>query len=197
MSLSATDSMVSAAVESCLICDVEKIRLIEPPDHQQKVTLFVVSSMLDFRWIEEKVTKYRESKTPTVESIHAIHYSRRLELFETVYKVFALPMEVRHVRSRVRIFLWFQTTLTSWLYTLTMNHMKKHRKEYRHFLAEMGPAVFKRTLLNHRNAITPGWKRVGKVSIDNTKARESILEGEMAKNVSFSLHNSFCSNKEP
>ena len=32
---------------------------------------------------EENVTKYRESKTPTVESIHAIDYSRRLELFET------------------------------------------------------------------------------------------------------------------
>ena len=151
--------------------------------------------MLALRWIEENVTKYRESKTPTVESIHAIHYSRKLELFETAYKVFAVPMEVRHVS--VRIFSWFRATLTSWLYTLTKNHMKKNRKEYRHFLAEMGPAAFKRTLLTHRNAITPGWKRVGKVSIDNTKARESILEEELAKNVSFSLHNSFCSNREP
>ena len=43
----------------CLICDVEKFRSIGLPDHQQKVTLFVVSSMLALRWIEEKVTKYR------------------------------------------------------------------------------------------------------------------------------------------
>ena len=57
----------------------------------------MVISMLAVRWIEENVTKYRESKTPTVESIDAIDYSRRLELFETACKVFAVPMEVRHV----------------------------------------------------------------------------------------------------
>ena len=66
-------------------------------NHQQKVTLFAVSSMLALRWIEEKVTKYRESRAPTVESIHAIDYSRRLELFKTACKVVAVPIEVRHV----------------------------------------------------------------------------------------------------
>ena len=74
--------------------------------------------------------------------------------------------------------------------------MKKHQKEYRHFLAEIGPEAFKRPLLTHRNAITTGWKRVGRVSRDNTKARESILEEDLAKNVSLSLHNSFCLNRE-
>ena len=74
--------------------------------------------------------------------------------------------------------------------------MKKHQKEYRQFLAEIGPEVFKRPLLIHRNAITTGWKRVGRVSRDNTKARESILEEDLAKNVSLSLHNSFCLNRE-
>ena len=55
--------------------------------------------------------------------------------------------------------------------------MKKHSKEYRQFLAEIGPEAFKRPLLSHRNAITTGWKRVGRVSRDNTKARESIFIG--------------------
>ena len=55
---------------------------------------------------------------------------------------------------------------------------------------------FQRPLLTHRNAITTGWKRVGKMSRDNTKARESILEEDLAKNVSLSLHNSFCLNRE-
>ena len=41
-----------------------------------------------------------------------------------------------------------------------------------------------------------GWKRVGMVSRINTKARESILEEDLAKNVSLSLHNSFCLNGE-
>ena len=34
------------------------------------------------------------------------------------------------------------------------------------------------------------------MSRDNTKARESILEEDLAKNVNLSLHNTFCLNKE-
>ena len=56
--------------------------------------------------------------------------------------------------------------------------------------------AFKGPLLTHCNAITTGWKRVGGVSRDNTKARESILEEDLAKNVSLSLHYSFCLNRE-
>ena len=74
--------------------------------------------------------------------------------------------------------------------------MKKYQKEYRQFLAEIGPEAFKRPLLTYRNAITTGWKRVGRVSRNNTKARESILEEDLAKNKSLSLHNSFCLNRE-
>ena len=162
----------------------------------QKVTLLVVSTMLALRWIEENITKYREATTPTAESIYAIDYSRRLELFETACKLFAIPTEVRHVWSRLRYFPWFRATLTSWLYMTTKDHMRKHQKEYRQFQAEIGPEAFKRPLLTHRNAITTGWKRVGKMSRDNTKARESILEEDLAKNVSLSLHNSFCLNRE-
>ena len=164
--------------------DVEEIRSIGLPDHRQKATLLVVSTMLALRWIEENITKYREATKPTAESIYAIDYSRRLELFETACKVFAIPTEVRHVWSRLRYFPWFRATLTSWLYMTTKDHMRKHQKEYRQFQAEIGPEAFKRPLLTHRNAITTGWKRVGKMSRDNTKARESILEEDLAKNVS-------------
>ena len=180
----------------CLIWDVEEIRSLGLPDHQQKQTLLVVSTMLALRWIEENVTKYRETKTPTAESIYAIDYSRRLELFETACKVFAIPMEVRHIWSRLRFFLWFRATLTSWLYMVTKDHMRKYQKEYRQFQAEIGPEAFKRPLLTHQNAIKTGWKRVGRVSRNNTKARESILEEDLEKNVSLSLHNSFCLNRE-
>ena len=176
----------------CLIWDVEEVRSIGLPDHQQKVTLLVVSSMLALRWMEENVTTYREWKAPTAESIHAIDYSRRLELFETACKVFAIPMEVRHVWSRIRFLPWFRATLTSWLYAVTEDHMEKHQEEYRQFQAEIGPEAFKRPLLTHRNAITTGWKRVSRVSRDNTKAREAILEEDLANQ----LHNSFCLNRE-
>ena len=180
----------------CLVWNVEESRSIGLPDHRQKVTLLVVSTMLALRWIEENVRKYRETKTPTEESIYAIDYSRRLELFETACKVFAISMEVRHVWSRLRFFPWFRATLTSWLYIVTKDHMRKYQKDYRQIQAEIGLEAFKRPLLTHRNAITTGWKRVGRVSRNNTKARELILEEDLAKNVSLSLHNSFCLNRE-
>ena len=99
MTLSGTDMTVRYPEHSnlCLKWDVEENRSIVLPDHQQKVTLFVVSSMLALRWTEENVTKYRESTAPTAESIHVIEYNRRLELFETACKVFYIPMEARHV----------------------------------------------------------------------------------------------------
>ena len=180
----------------CLIWDVEEIRSLALPEHQQKLTILVVSTMLALRWMEENIANYRESKTPTAESIHAIDYSRRLELFETACKVFAIPMEVRRVWSRLRFFPWFRATLTSWLYVATKDHMRRHQKKYRQLQAEIGPDAFKRPLLTHRNAITMGWKRVGRVSRDNTRARESILEEDLVKNVSLSLQNSFCLNRE-
>ena len=68
--------------------------------------------------------------------------------------------------------------------------------KYSLFLAEIGPEALNRPLLTHRNAITTGWKRVSRLSRDNTKARESILEEGLAKNFSLSLHNSFCLNRE-
>ena len=46
----------------CLVWDVEKIRSIGLPEHRQKVTLLVVSTLLALRWIEENVTKYRECR---------------------------------------------------------------------------------------------------------------------------------------
>ena len=143
-----------------------------------------------------KCNEVQGVEAPTAESIHAIDCNRRLELFETACKVFAIPMEVRHVWSLIRFFPWFRATLTSWLYMVTKDHMKKYQKEYRQFLAEIGPEAFKRPLLTRRNAIMTGWKRVGRVSRNNTKARESILEEDLAKNVSLSLHNSFCLNQE-
>ena len=95
MSLCSTAVWCPEKSNLCLIRDVEDIRAIALPDHQKKVTIFVVSSMLALRWIEENVMNYRVSNAPTVEAIHAIDYCRRLELFETACKVFAILMEVK------------------------------------------------------------------------------------------------------
>ena len=55
----------------CLLW-IEEIRAIGLPDHQQKLTFFVVNSMLALPWDEEIVMKYRESKAPPVEATTAI-----------------------------------------------------------------------------------------------------------------------------
>ena len=47
-----------------------------------------------------------------------------------------------------------------------------------------------------QNITGKSMNRVGRVSRDNTKTRESILEEDLAKNVSLSQHNSFCVNRE-
>ena len=97
MPLSSTDSLVSGALEGLLDMGRGRNSFNRASQSPQKVTLFVLSTMLALRRIEENVTKYRESRAPTVESKHAFDYSRRLELFETACKVFAVPKEVRHV----------------------------------------------------------------------------------------------------
>ena len=56
----------------CLLCNIEEIRAIGLPEHQQKLTFFVLNSILALRWIEETVIKYRESKAPPVEATTAI-----------------------------------------------------------------------------------------------------------------------------
>ena len=96
-------------------------------------------------------------------------------MFETACKVFATPMKVKRVWNRIRFFLWFRATLTSLLYILMVNDIKNHQKGYFQFQAEIEPDMFKRVLLTHHVGITTGWKRAGKVSRDNTKARESML----------------------
>ena len=44
-----------------------------------------------------------------MEAIHAIDSSRRFEFFETACKIFAVPMEMRRVWSRIQFFLMAQS----------------------------------------------------------------------------------------
>ena len=94
--LSGTDSLVSGALEPLFDMGRGRNSVSRATQSPAEGHSFVLSSMLALRWIEEKVIKYRESRAPTMESIHAIDYSRMLDLFETVCKVFPVPKEVRH-----------------------------------------------------------------------------------------------------
>ena len=98
------------------------------PYHQQKVTLFVyeldAGAAMDRRECDE--TSRVKGTNSGVNTCHRL----RLELFKTECKVFAVPKEAWHVQSRIRFYSWFRATLTSCLYMVTKNHMKKHQKEY-------------------------------------------------------------------
>ena len=94
MPLSGADGLVSREIEPLLDMGSGRNSVNKATQSPADAALFVVSTMLALRWIEENVTKDRESRAPKVESIHAIDYSRRLDLFETACKVFAVPKEV-------------------------------------------------------------------------------------------------------
>ena len=66
----------------CLIWDVEEIRSVGLPDHRQKVTLMVVSSMLALRWIEEKVTKYRYTLLIIAEGASCLRLRAKYSLYQ-------------------------------------------------------------------------------------------------------------------
>ena len=112
--------------------------------------------------------KYRETRASTVKAILVIDYSRKLELFEGI----------RHTNGSeaVSVFLMFRATLTSWPYVLTKNHMKKHQKNISSTPGRNGPEAFMRPLLNHRDVIDTGRKKVGKASRDNTEARDRYTQ---------------------
>ena len=118
--------------------------------------------MLALRWIAENLTKYRETTAPTAEKIHAIDYNRRLGLLETACKLFSIPMEVRHVWSRMRFFPWFSSDVD----VLVVHGDEGSHEEASERLSTVPgrdrAGCFQKALANHRNAITTGWKRVGR-----------------------------------
>ena len=60
--------------------------------------------MLAQRWNEENIIKDRRSKSATVEAMDTIDYTGRFELFETACKVFAIPLELLRIWSRIHFF---------------------------------------------------------------------------------------------
>ena len=86
-------------------------------------------------------------------------------------------MGVRHVWSHIRFFPWFRATGD--FDVLVVHGDEGSQKEASERVSTVpgrdSAEAFKRLLLTHRNAITTGWKRVGRKSRDNTKVRESIL----------------------
>ena len=71
----------------CLIWEVEEMKSLVLLDHEQQFIVFLVSSMMALRSVEESSLSYREGIATTIENIYTIDFSRNLELFETLVKL--------------------------------------------------------------------------------------------------------------
>ena len=83
----------------------------------------------------------RESKALTVEAIHAIDYGRRLELLETACMYSHADGGEAYLEPSA-IFPVVQGDIDLLFVSLTNNHVKRHQKQYRQFLAKIGHEPF-------------------------------------------------------
>ena len=150
-----------------LIWEVEEVKSLVLLDHEQPFIVFLVSSMMALRSVEESSLSYREGIATTIENIYTIDFSRSLELFETL-----VTTEVKRIWSQLLFFPLVWATLTSWLYKRAKTQMKMHVKEYIQFLMEVEQEVFKR--FYPRNGVKHAWERVGEcLKLKEKRAKQS------------------------
>ena len=91
---------------------------------------------------------------------------------------------------------WFRAVMTSWMYERAKRHMSKNKETYQSFQLDIGPGVFKRAFLTHRNTVTTAVKRVAGAPCATEAEKTDVLRADLERNVSLCLHNSFCRNRE-
>ena len=89
---------------------------------------------------------------------------------------------------------WFRANMTAWLYEYAKKHMSKHGRVYSGYQLDIGAGAFRRAFLTHRNAVT--LNRISRTSERSGKEKEEMLKEDLERNVTLSLHNSFCRNRE-
>ena len=101
---------------------------------------------------------------------------RDLDLFETMCKIFNLPMEVKKILARRRLMPWFRANMTAWLYEYAKKHMSKHGRVYSAYQLDIGAGAFKRAFLTNWNAVTTSAKRTSRTSECNEREKEEMLK---------------------
>ena len=180
-----------------LVWDVEELYSTGLPDQNQQVSIVVVSAMLAVRWLEANAgTSEQETDMPTPEQLSYVKMNHNLDLFRTTCKVLRIPKAIERIWSRQRLMPWFLAVMTSLMYKCAKRHMSRNTEAYQSFQLDIGPGVYKRAFLTHRNAVTTAVKRVaGAPFVTETEKRE-VLRADLERNVSLCLHNSFCRNRE-
>ena len=74
--------------------------------------------------------------------------------------------------------------------------MSRNTEAYQSFQLDIGPGVYKRAFLTHRNAVTTAVKRIAGAACVTEAEKGEVLQADLERNVSLCLHNSFCRNRD-
>ena len=80
------------------------------------------------------------------------------------------------------------------MYERAKPHMSRNTEAYQSFQLDIGPGVYKRAFLTHRNAVTPAVKRIAGAACVTEAKKGEVLQADLERNVSLCLHSSFCRN---
>ena len=86
--------------------------------------------------------------------------------------------------------------MTIWLYKYAKKHMSKHSRVYIAYQLDIGAGAYKRAFVTHRNTVTTAVKRTSRTSDCDGTEKEEMLKEALERNVTLSLHKSFCRNRE-
>ena len=133
---------------------------------------------------------------PTPEQLNNVKMSRNLDLFRTTCKVLRIPKAIERIWSRQRLMPWFRAVMTSWMYKRAKRHMSSNTEAHQSLRLDKGPGAYKRAFLTHRNAVTTAVKRLAGAPCVTEDEKKEVLRADLERNVSLSLHNSFCRIRE-
>ena len=111
-------------------------------------------------------------------------------------KILNITTEVKKIGARRRLMAWFGANMNAWLYEYAKKHMSKHSRVYSASQLDIEAGAFKRAFVTPRNAVTTAVKRTSRTSECDGREREEMLNGDLQKNMTLCLHNSFYRNGE-
>ena len=166
------------------------------PDSSRPITIMIVRVMMAIRWMEAHMKENNRQESPTSEQLQKLDCLKDLDIFETMFNILNIPMEVKRIWARRRLMPWIRANMTAWLYDYAKKHMSKHGRVYSVYQPDIGAGAFKRAFVTHRNAVTTAKKRIFRTSELNGREKEEMLKEDLEINVTLCLHNSFCKNRE-
>ena len=83
------------------------------PDSSRPITIVIVGVMMAIRWLEAHVRENNRQEAPTREQLQKLDCLKNSDLFETMWKILNIPMEVKKIWTRRRLMPWFRANMTA------------------------------------------------------------------------------------